>query len=144
MSSPIFAMKLGVGLSSLTAGRYHPMLYASIDPGSFSFTASSLGFNQRYGYYAGYNGAVIYNMPLKRFEAGLGWGFTYVQAGYRDSVDDQLEKDSTWSTGPAIKTFWYPLSFLFVGMQGTFGINLPTLFGLAVQDHVAFIIGGNF
>ncbi len=83
-------------------------------------------------------------MPLKRFEAGLGWGFTYVQAGYRDSVDDELEKDSTWSTGPAIKTFWYPVSFLFVGMQGTFGINLPTLFGLAVQDHVAFIIGGNF
>lgn len=138
------AVKLGTGLSSLTAGRIHPLLYLSFDPGRYSLTFSSVGFKHQYGYFSGYNSAFFYNFGTPRFEAGLGWGMTYITAGYRDSVTDGLEKGNTWSTGPAVKTFWHATDTFFLGLQGTFGIDLPTLFGLALQDNVSFVLGGEF
>ncbi len=137
-------VKVGTGVSSLTAGRVHPLLYLSLDPGRYSLTFSSVGFNHRYGYFSGYNSAFLYNFGQKGFEAGLGAGVTYITAGYRDNVDGDLEERGTWSFGPAVKSFWHPTDYLFMGLQGTFGINWPTLFGLALQDNVSFIIGMEF
>ena len=137
-------VKLGAGVSSLTAGRIHPLLYTSFDPSKYSLTFSSVGFKHQYGYFSGYNTALLYNFGSKDFEAGLGWGATYIAVGYRDSESSSFEKGSSWSTGPAVKTFWHPTDLFFLGLQGTFGINLPTIFGLALQDNVSFIAGMDF
>lgn len=139
-----FGMKLGGGITSLTAGRLHPLIYLSLDPGRYSITFSSVGFHHQFGYYAGYNSALFYNFGTPRYEAGLGVGATYIAEGFRDSEDAALEKESTWSAGPAVKAFWRPTSWAFIGLQGTFGIGLMTLYGLALQDHVAFVMGVSF
>lgn len=143
-SYDLFAMKLGVGICSLTAGRTHPLAYLSFDPGRFSWTLSSVGFKHQFGYFSGYNTAFFYNFGTRGYEAGLGAGVTYISESFRDSSDEAFETHSTWSAGPSVKAFWRPSDYLFIGLQGTFGVGLTTLYGLALQDHVAFVLGGAF
>lgn len=140
---------IGSGLSVVTEGRHHPLLYASIESDKWALTANSVGFQTSRTYHSAYQANLFYMFKPQKvlwttFDAGIGWGAFYYKQGFKFKADSTPVERDNYATGPAIRVLWHFMGPVFLGLEAMFGIRGLQVAVLSTQDVSSLIFGVRF
>ncbi|MBT3984449.1 MAG: hypothetical protein HOE90_24045 [Bacteriovoracaceae bacterium] len=141
-------IRLGTGVSAVTEGRVHPLIFGGVDAGDLAFTAYSVGYKSSYSYHSAYQVNFFFNFFPKEtfiwghFVAGAGWGVHFFEKGFQGGPSDRRLKKRNFATGPTIRGLWHYAGPLFIGLEAMYGMrNLGAHILLSTQDTAALIVG---
>lgn len=144
------AFEVGTGFNSAHSGRLVPSLNIALISVDSTISFYSSGVQNSYYYHSSYsltyfkskNVGEIFSFPVS---FGAGVGINLSERGFDENASSNVEKDSDFVIGPAIRVNWQMLSMMYLSLESIYGIrDIGSHLALNFQDVTSFSIGLRF
>lgn len=144
------SVEVGTGFNSAHSGRVVPSLNIALVSADSVISFYSSGVQNSYYYHSSYSLTYfksksvgdVFNFPVS---FGVGLGINLSERGFDENASSNVEKDSDFVIGPAIRVHWQMFSLMYLSLETIYGIrDIGSHLALNFQDVTSLSVGVRF